>query len=428
MKKYESVYEQIKENILKGYLKQGDRLDSIRQSCKKYNLSKTTIEAAYNKLVEDGYIISKEKIGYMVCIEDYQIALHQSLQKHKIVQKPINYTYDFRVSSVSFDSFESNIWKRYLKDVLNDKTMMSSYGLSQGEIELREALCKYVQQNRNILTSSDQIVIGSNYQSLLYIFCGMLKKGSVIAVSEAVNHQALQVFQSYGFQVQYLRIDSFMADLEASCADVLYINTTCFTKDKKSMPNEIRKQLIAMDSLLILEDDYNGELVYASRVKPTLFSKCTHVIYMNSFSRLLLPSLRISYLILNDEYLRKYLCLDLGPTTSKIEQIAFSRYIRDGYLQKHLRKLIREYSLKQKRMKELLMVYFSENFFLNEAYMSYCLQYKGDIQDLKDACGQQIAFSVDSQLISLSFASISEEKMEKGVEELASIFYLDHKE
>lgn len=63
MKKYESVYQQIKENILKGYLKQGDRLDSIRQSCKKYNLSKTTIEAAYNKLVEDGYIISKEKLA-----------------------------------------------------------------------------------------------------------------------------------------------------------------------------------------------------------------------------------------------------------------------------------------------------------------------------------------------------------------------------
>ncbi len=423
MKKYEIVYEQIKDKILKGYLKQGERIDSIRQSCKKYNLSKTTIESAYNKLVEDGYIQSKEKIGYIVCIEDYQIALHQSIQKQKKIQKPIQYTYDFRVSSVSFDSFETNIWKRYLKDVLNDKSTMSSYGLSQGEIELREALSKYIQKNRNILSSSENIVIGSNYQSLLYIFCGMLKKDCIIAVSEYVNHQALQVFQSYGYQVKFLRIDSFMDDLKTSKADVLYINTTCFTRDKKSMPNDIRNQLIAMDSLLILEDDYNGELIYASRVKPSLFSKCTHIIYMNSFSRLLLPSLRISYMILNEDYLQKYLNLDLGPTTSKIEQIAFSRYIRDGYLQKHLRKLIREYSLRQKKMKELLNYYFHEEFYLNEAYMSYCFEYQGDIEKLKDACTSQVAFSIEDQVVRLSFASISEENMEKGLEKFASILY-----
>ncbi len=374
-------------------------------------------------MVEDGYIQSKEKIGYIVCIEDYQVALHHSLQKHKIIEKPIQYTYDFRVSSVSFDSFETSIWKRYLKDVLNDKNTMSSYGLSQGEIELREALSKYIQQNRNILSPSENIVIGSNYQSLLYIFCGMLKKDYIIAVSEYVNHQALQVFQSYGYQVKVLSVDSFLEDLKESNADVLYINTTCFTHDKKSMPNEIRNQLIAMDSLLILEDDYNGELTYASKVKPSLFSKCTHVIYMNSFSRLLLPSLRISYMILNDDYLEKYLSLDLGPTTSKIEQIAFSRYIRDGYLQKHLRKLIREYSLRQKTMQELLEDFFSENFFLNEAYMSYCFEYQGDIQELKEACSNQVAFSTENQIIRLSFASISEENMEKGLKAFASILY-----
>ncbi len=66
--------------------------------------------------------------------------------------------------------------KRYMKGVLNDKRLMSSYGLAQGEYGLRQALCKYVYQNRNILCFPEQMVIGSNYQSLLYIFCGMLDK------------------------------------------------------------------------------------------------------------------------------------------------------------------------------------------------------------------------------------------------------------
>ena len=90
-----------------------------------------------------------------------------------------------------------------MKGVLNDKRLMSSYGLAQGEYGLRQALCKYVYQNRNILCFPEQMVIGSNYQSLLYIFCGMLDKSKVIGLSTLVDDQAKQVFLSYGFHVEY---------------------------------------------------------------------------------------------------------------------------------------------------------------------------------------------------------------------------------
>ncbi len=422
MKKYESLYVEIKDNILNGFLKKGDRLDSIRLACKKYNVSKTTILTAYEKLMSEGFVESIEKVGYVVCMEESQVSLHHSILDYNSNYKSISYEYDFRLSSVSIDSFEMDAWKRYMKLVLNDKKVMSSYGLSQGEFELREALCKYVYQNRNILSVPEQMVIGSNYQSLLYIFCGILDKKLVIGVSEFVDEEALVVFESYGFRVQRLSIDSFIEDIKRFQIDVLYINTTCFTKDKKSMSIDIRNALIEMNDLLILEDDYNGELVYASRMKYSLFSKCNHCIYISSFSRLLLPSLRLSYMILNEEYREKYLKLNLGPTTSKIEQLALSHYIVDGHLQKRVRKLIREYGVRYKKMNGYLKEYLDCSFYLNEAYMAYCFRLDKDIEAFKIECEKNnIGLNVDGNVVSVSFASIDLEKMNSGLVRLAQI-------
>ncbi len=422
MKKYESLYQDIKNNILNGYLKKGDRLDSIRLACKKLNVSKTTVLTAYEKLMSEGFVESIEKVGFVVCMEENQIQLHQSIQNYHSNYENITYDYDFRLSSVSIDSFEMDAWKRYMKMVLNDKNVMSTYGLSQGEYELREALCKYVYQNRNILAIPEQMVIGSNYQSLLYIFCGMLDKNLEIGVSEFVDEEALLVFKSYGFKVHTLCVDHFIEDIRRYKIDVLYINTTCFTKDKKSMPTFIRNELIAMSNVLILEDDYNGELVYTGKVKFSLFSKCSHCIYINSFSRLLLPSLRIGYMILNEEYLDKYLKLNLGPTTSKIEQLAFSHYIVDGHLQKRVRKLIREYSNRNNKMKKILDVQFDVPFYLNEAYMAYCLDLKIDEEVFRKRCESSgIGLNVEDGIVSVSFASIPLEKMEMGLVCLAQI-------
>ena len=190
MKKYQVIYNTYRESILSGILKYGDRVDSIRECVKKMNVSKTTVELAYNKLVLDGFISSKEKVGYVVSMNPERVLLHHEILDYSSSHKEKEYDYDFRIQSVSIDSFETSIWKRYIKGVLNDKKLMSSYGLAQGEYGLRQALCKYVYQNRNILCFPEQMVIGSNYQSLLYIFCGMLDKQKVIGLSTLVDEQA----------------------------------------------------------------------------------------------------------------------------------------------------------------------------------------------------------------------------------------------
>lgn len=422
MKKYEVIYNTYKDSILSGILKYGDRVDSIRECVKKMNVSKTTVETAYNKLVMDGFIASLEKVGYVVSMNPERVLLHHEILDYSSSHKEKSYDYDFRVQSVSLDSFETTIWKRYMKEVLNDKKLMSSYGLSQGEYGLRQALCKYVYQNRNILCFPEQMVIGSNYQSLLYIFCGMLDKNKVIGLSTLVDEQAKQVFLSYGFHIEYLDLNHFIDDIQSKHVDVVYINTTCFTVDKQSMDEKTRRKLTSLSKILILEDDYNGELVYASKIKTSLFSKNKNVIYFSSFSRLLLPSLRIGYMILNEEYTMKYSASSFGPTASKIEQVAFTQYIVDGYLQKHLRKLVREYKEKYLYLKQLLDAYISYPAILDESHMAYWLSCDVDEQKLLRLCElKSLGITYGNHEIGLSFASMHQDLMKDGVIRLAEI-------
>ena len=423
MKKYEVIYNTYRESILSGILKYGDRVDSIRECVKKMNVSKTTVEAAYNKLVLDGFISSKEKVGYVVSMNPERVLLHHEILDYSSSHKEKVYDYDFRIQSVSIDSFETSIWKRYMKDVLNDKKLMSSYGLAQGEYGLRQALCKYVYQNRNILCFPEQIVIGSNYQSLLYIFCGMLDKQKVIGLSSLVDEQAKQVFLSYGFHVEYLDPNHFIEDIQRLNIDVVYVNTTCFTVDRQSMCEKVRRKLVELSDILILEDDYNGELVYASKIKTSLCSMSSNVIYFSSFSRLLLPSLRIGYMILNEEYTKKYSASFFGPTASKLEQVAFSQYIVDGYLQKHLRKLVREYKEKHLYLKKLIDTYVGCSYILDETYMVYWLDLDVDVSCFKELCESNgVAISISNGRIGLSFASMNKELMLDGVIRLAEIW------
>lgn len=250
----------------------------------------------------------------------------------------------------------------------------------------------------------------------------MLDKQKVIGLSTLVDEQAKQVFLSYGFHVEYLDPDHFIEDIQRLNIDVVYVNTTCFTYDRQSMCEKLRKELVGLSHILILEDDYNGELVYASKIKTSLCSMSNHVIYFSSFSRLLLPSLRIGYMILNEEYTKKYCASFFGPTASKLEQVAFSQYIVDGYLQKHLRKLVREYREKHLYLKKLLDTYLGCSYILDETYMAYWIKLDVDMEKFKSLCESNLmGVSYSSSGIGLSFASMDKELMKDGVIRLAEL-------
>ena len=434
MKKYEQIYNKYRNDILQGFLKNKQQLPSIRESCQIFKASQTTVEHAYDKLFVEGYITSKPQVGYFVSINQTRIKLHQQLDSYQSLHQPVDYIYDFRSQTISQDSFEMSTWKRYLKDVLDNNKEMSTYGDGQGELVLREAICRYTYKVRGVLTHPEHILIGSSYQSLLFILAGLIPKESIIAMEYQDHLQAKRVFESYGFQVIMIRslddgID--LRDLKMYDVDYLYINSACQGLKRKPMSQSLKEKLIQYTqehNITIIEDDYNGELTYASKDHYAMqcMSNSDNVIYCGSFSRLLLPSFRMSYLVFNKTYYEKYIKHkhEYGPTASKLEQLAFSKYISDGYLVKHVKKLKKEYKEKNSIMLKILEKYCPYPFYLDEAYLCYHIELP-DINEekLKALCHQKkIAVNpIKNHQLSLSFASIPSSHIQEAILTMKSI-------
>lgn len=434
MKKYEQIYLKFRNDIIEGYLKKDQPLPSIRESCELFKASQTTIEHAYGKLVIEGYITSIPQVGYFVSIEKERVQLHKQIDQYQINAEPIHYIYDFRSQTVSQDSFEINTWKRYLKDILDDMNNMSTYGDSQGEYVLREALCQYAYKVRGVLGHPDRVLVGSNYQSLLFILCSLFKRDIVIGMENQEDSQAKRVFESYGYEVIIIDSEDEGIDLNSLKKykiDVLYINSASGGKKKVAMNNKLRNEIIQYTTdhnILIIEDDYNGELTYHSKHHHAIqgFSSVDNIIYCGSFSRLLLPSLRISYLVLNQKFYNIYIKhkAQYGPTASKLEQLAFSRYIVDGYLEKHLRKLKKEYKEKNELMREAILKYIPYNFYLNEAYLNYIIELNDiDENKLMELCKHnKISINaISNHQLKVSFASISKDQIQDAIILLADL-------
>lgn len=434
MKKYEMIYNKYRDDIINGYLKMNQALPSIRESCDIFKASQTTVEHAYNKLLMNGYITSIPAVGYFVNIEKERIYLHKQLDEYSKEHKIKEYKYDLRSQTVSFDSFEVNTWKRYLKDVLDDVNSMATYGDSQGEYVLREALSGYTYKVRGVLGHPDRILVASNYQSLLFLLCGLFDNKMIIGMEDLHQYQAKRVFESYGFKTVMIDHDDnglCIDSLSNANIDVLYLNSTSTGKKKKPISNKLRDKIIKYCSehdILILEDDYNGELSYVSSPHHAMqgFALKDNIIYCGSFSRLLLPSLRISYMVLNDKYYNIYLKYKnhYGPTASKLEQLALTKYIVDGYLEKHLRKLKKEYKEKNRIMNKAIGLYLDYPYYLDEAYLSYIVELN-DIDEnefIKNCNIHNIAVNqISHHQLKLSFASISVSKIEEAIKELSFI-------
>lgn len=432
MKKYEMVYQKYRNDILNGYLKKHEYLPSIRESVTLFHVSKTSVEHAYSLLMMEGYINSKEKKGYYVSIDTERIQLHKNYDLRTYKKEHNTIKYDLRSHTILPDTFDLNIWKKYIREAYTNFSFLSTYGEVQGEYDLREALCKYAYQERKVLTTPEHIVVSSNFQSLMFLLCGLFPKDSIIGMEESGFEQAEQVFASYGLKCIKIKstpqgID--LTDLKKYSIDFLYINSADCGTLKKSIDSNLRKELLQYTSkhhILIIEDDHNGELNYMSDASYAMqgFAINDNVIYCGSFSRLLPPSIRISYMVLNKTYYEQYNhnIHAYAPMTSKLEQQALARYIREGYLKKQLRKLKKEYHRKCSYMQSILNQYFN-NYYLEEAALRFHIPVINNINTIIKLCNiKGIAVEgYKEESICISFAGIRKKDMKEAIQLLSDI-------
>ena len=341
---YLEVFHYYRELIMEKKLPPGSRMPSLRKCSQELKLSRTTIENAYLQLAAEGYIISKAQSGYYVTdIADRQHTSVRKTEKH--AQTPCRF--DFASSGVDRESFRFDLWRRYIKSALRQDERLLSYGEPQGEADLRDTLADYVRERRNVLCSGEDIVIGAGIQSLLHILCPLLEQRQTVSFPNPSFVQGSTVFHDYGFQVDYRNKD----------CDIIYVSPAHMTKWGDIMPVSRRLELVnysAAHGSLVIEDDFENEFVYLQKPTPSLFGLAggQNVVYLGTFSRLLLPSIRVSFMVLPSSLRELYApkASFYNQTASKAEQIALCQFIRDGHLVSQTRKLRRLYAQKLKSL------------------------------------------------------------------------------
>ncbi|GER66533.1 GntR family transcriptional regulator [Weizmannia acidilactici] len=359
---YIQLYKYILNEIEADRIPQGTKLPSIRKLAAHLELGKNTVDAAYQQLAAEGYIESKPGSGYYVADLDRQLL---TVPKHGActinipeLKKPLpnHIRYDFRHGNIDTDNFPFADWKKISNQVLFEKDIFS-YGDRQGEPELRLEIAKYLYESRGVSCSPEQIIIGGGIQQLISLLCfiiGVKDKG--IAVENPGYDGARAVFLHHGFQLKSIGIDQCglkIAELEQSRARFVYVTPSHQFPMGMIMPIANRMKLLQWANRVdgfIIEDDYDSEFRYRGKPIPALqgIDPNGRVIYLGTFSKALLPSIRVAYMVLPEALINKFNenFQSYEQPVSKILQKTLCLFMRQGYWQKHLRKMRHIYQKK----------------------------------------------------------------------------------
>lgn len=366
---YLQLYEQLKQDIITQALPADSKLPSIRDIAQALAISKTTVESAYQQLEMEGYIYARKKVGYFACDLSHSSWHHDEPAPFAEVPRPEETSairYDFSNDSIDPDSFDFTLWRKYVNQTLaSDTSRFFDYGDPMGAYELRYELAKYLHRSRQVRCTPEQIVIGAGTQVLLNLLCGLIKPlHHRIGFEEPGFAYGRYVFQDQGFGITPIPLEAdglSLEHLKASALDLVYVSPSNQFPTGAVMP--IQKRLALLEWMqardgLIIEDDYDSELRYFGRPIPSMqgLDGGRSVVYIGSFSKLLLPALRISYMVLPPKLLPvlQQKIAFYNQTASLVEQLTVARFMADGQLDKQIRKTRKIYARKNQLLLEQL--------------------------------------------------------------------------
>ena len=378
---YEQLYDYIKNEIRQGTYPAGDKLPSTRALSAYLQVSRSTVDLAYEQLLSEGYVEAVPCRGYFVCDIAGLYEIEPEAPGHEKSEENVDQSclYDFSPNGIDLDSFPFKTWRKLSKDILiDDKKELFQQGDPKGEYSLRETICRYLHQARGVNCRPEQVIVGAGNDYLLLLLGTVLGENRRIAMENPTYKQAYRIFKSLNYEVAAVGMDAGGMredELEASGADVAYVMPSHQFPMGVVMP--IKRRLALLDwakrgeERYLLEDDYDSEFRYKGKPIPALqgYDKSGKVIYLGTFSKSLAPSIRISYMVLPPKLLERYESRSafFSSTVSRVDQILIGRFIREGYYERHLNKMRAVYKAKHdcllEQMKRLASIgcVFGEN-------------------------------------------------------------------
>jgi len=361
---YLKLYQELVQDIVSGVYAYGTKIPSKRVLADKKDVSVITVDHALELLNEEGYVQSKERSGVYVVYKDEDFLEHQrkdakvmssaAKEKHpgrkkvdemfELEKEPDNaYTGDFPFSVLA------KTMRRVILDY-DEKILIKSP--NHGCQELRNEICHYLARSRGIDIRPGQVIIGSGAEYLYGLIAQMLGPGSVVALEDPSYGKIRQVYESMGHTCEMLPIrENGIAtkDLEKTGAQILHV--TPFNSYPSGVTVDISKKMeylrwAKQKNRILVEDNYDSELTVSRKVEQPLFSmdEEAKVIYLNTFSRTLAPSMRIGYMILPrgmvktfEEKLGFYSC-----PVPIFDQYVLAELLKSGDFERHINRVRRK--------------------------------------------------------------------------------------
>lgn len=349
---YEQIYSHIKEEIRNGNLKHGMKLPSTRILCAHLQVSRSTVQMAYDQLLSEGYIESVPCKGYFVAEVEglYNVKL-EAADAAKTPVKKEDYRYDFSPRGIDLNSFPFNSWRKISKNVLvDDNKELFAHGSAQGDLEFRKTISNYLYQSRGVVAKPENIIVGAGNEYLLMLLNQLITSRKLFAMENPTYKQTYRILKSLGENVVVVEQDKngmSVRNLEDSGASIAYVMPSHQYPLGIVMPIKRRMELLnwaySKAERYIIEDDYDSEFRYKGKPIPALcgFDKYQKVVYIGTFSKSIAPAIRMSYMVLPDELMKSYRerIGFYSCTVSRIDQTIVKNFMECGYYEKHLNKM-----------------------------------------------------------------------------------------
>lgn len=356
---YEALYRCLRQSILTGEVAPGEKLPSKRALAAHLEVSKITVEAAYNQLLAEGYIRSCEKVGYYV----EQVAHLQQIPQTQFSEKDETENWPLDLTANGPAHFPFSVWNRLQREVMQD------YGHRllqpppyQGYLGLRQSIAKHLAQFRGMQVDPNYIILGAGTDFLYNLLIQLLGRDRVYGTEEPGYDKIRKIYSAGGVQCVDVPMDSQGVVVEKLAdVDVLHISPSHHFPTGQIMSMSRRMDLLKwarVNDGYIIEDDYDSEFRFHAHPMPALqtLDGDGRVIYMNTFSKTLAPSIRISYMVLPkalSEIFRQQLGF-YSCTVSAFDQYTLERFLSRGYFEKHINRMRRFYKTRRDLVMDVL--------------------------------------------------------------------------
>lgn len=341
---YMQLYTQLKADITAGVIKYGEKLPSKRTLCAETGTSVITAEHAYAILCDEGYAEARQRSGYYAIYKEsdfiYKSAFRQPVSLKRSVQNRGASDFPFSVLAKTM----RKVILDYGEDILQRCP-------NKGRIELRQAVCAYLARSNGMTISADQVIIGAGAEYIYGLAAQLLGEDRIYGLEEPSYEKIRRVYSANGVKYELLPLGNdgiTSAAISSSSASVLHITPFHSYPSGVTAPVSKRREYLSFikeRNGYIIEDNYDSELTVSRKNEDTVFSLSDdgRVIYINTFSMTVAPSLRLGYMILPENLLAEFeKKLGFYSCTAPVfEQLVLAELLNNGDFERHINRVRR---------------------------------------------------------------------------------------